>query len=549
MKRISNQYNLNESWRLHKDDSKSVHRFAEANLDKVAFYQPEIKKDDVIVQEFLLVFISERQLKYMQKKKNFRVICVDATHNVGAKKKMATIMTVDEDEEGVALAFCFCDSESAATMQMFFDAVKKKIGFKIETSTFLSDDANAFYNAWCAVMSTTKPVHKRLCAWHVNKNWIAYLNQVSNEAIEPEELDKFGNPITKRSKCKSKLFSLRCELDINVLGTKMENFLEFLKSDEDYKKFGDYFTKTYAKRVEQWAYAYLQIDGGYNTNMYLEAWHRVFKYKYLSGIEQHRLDYVIHQLIKFDEDEKEEELRRKNFVVRSNKKSSNVLKCHKRAHEQSKQLIYNIKTIHCPEEDGVAKFVFENLKQPITVTQHMDDSLHKCIYTCRDCNTCPHRFSCSFSEHRIRRNYCVHLCALGLDKKLLFGFSKMETNQDLSIDYGDCGGYETDDAPEIKEMQMSEMTSKETPKTVQEKLSALEKINLLTKQIQAEAIHAVTSQPDREEEFCEYMTTFLKTLKQAKRSNINQIAQFENKKGKRKAIENQIRRSPKKKKH
>ena len=84
---------------------------------------------------------------------------------------MATLMNVDEDEEGVALAFCICDSKSTSTMQKFFAAVRDEVGFKIKTDCFLTDDANAFFNAWCAEMtettSDTQP-QKRLCAWHVN---------------------------------------------------------------------------------------------------------------------------------------------------------------------------------------------------------------------------------------------------------------------------------------------------------------------------------------------------------------------------------------------
>ena len=133
-------------------------------------------------------------MKYLQSKRKFRVICTDSTHNIAAKKKLATLMTVDEDEEGVALAFCICDSESTPTMQTFFASVRDKIGFKIKADYFLTDNANAFFNAWCAEMvADTKP-HKRLCAWHVNQNWNTHLGQVPNGPIEPVQLKKEGKP-------------------------------------------------------------------------------------------------------------------------------------------------------------------------------------------------------------------------------------------------------------------------------------------------------------------------------------------------------------------
>ena len=174
---------------------------------------------------------------------------------------MATLMTVDEDEEGVALAFCICQSESTITMKAFFAAVEKKIGFQNKTDTFLTDDANA---------GSEQP-QKRLCAWHVNKNWIAILAQIPNEPLEPKKFDKSGEAITKRSHCKSRRFSLRVELDEEVFKTKLTEFLKLLNEDTAYAKFREYFVKTYESRVKQWAYAYLSAYGGYNTNMYLES--------------------------------------------------------------------------------------------------------------------------------------------------------------------------------------------------------------------------------------------------------------------------------------
>lgn len=164
LKNISTKFGLKDFWRAHSEDAKSVHLFVEQNPDKVIFYQHEVKEGDQVVQEFVLVFQTQRQVDFIKKQGKLRVICADSTHNIAGKKKMATIMTVNDDEEGVSLAFCFCNSESTEAMQVFFAAVRKNLGFPIETDIFLSDDANAFYNAWCAEMVTDKPPQKRLCA-------------------------------------------------------------------------------------------------------------------------------------------------------------------------------------------------------------------------------------------------------------------------------------------------------------------------------------------------------------------------------------------------
>lgn len=211
------------------------------------------------------------------------------------------------------------------------------------------------------------------------------------------------------------LFSLRSELDLNVFKTKMDEFDKLLEGDSAYDKFKDYFNHTYKKRVEQWAYAYLPLYGGYNTNMYLESWHSGFKRCYLNGVQQRRLDFVLNQLIKFDQDELEEKIRR-NVFGRRNKRSVKVLKCHKVAVEQTKQLKYSIKREI--SEHGVIQFFFENEKTQVVVTEITADHNHKCIYTCPGCHTCIHRYLCSCKERRVRRNYCHHLCAIGQDKNL-----------------------------------------------------------------------------------------------------------------------------------
>ena len=87
LKRIANRYRLNHAWRSHSEDAKSVHLFVQQNPDLVLFYQPEVKNGDETPKEFILVLMTERQVKYIQDKRQFRVICVDTTHNVGSKKR------------------------------------------------------------------------------------------------------------------------------------------------------------------------------------------------------------------------------------------------------------------------------------------------------------------------------------------------------------------------------------------------------------------------------------------------------------------------------
>ena len=348
---------------------------------------------------------------------------------------------------------------------------------------------------------------------------------------------------------------MRQELDPDVFETKMTNFLQFLESDSDHHKFKDYFKRTYVCRSSEWAYAHLPMYGGYNTNMYLESWHAEFKHNYLNGIPQRRLDFVLHQLKQFDKDEQEEEIRRSIFGRRRNKRSAKVLKCHKLADKEQKEHKYNIK---CgPLEDGQPSFVFTNEKTPSVMTN---------VYIHVRNVTCIHRHLCSCEDRRIRRDYCVHLCAMGQHKRLLLDFDQRENQEakqpeeafDLGeMEFGfdvsdDLGGYQTDDAPEI-EATLNEIGHHSKlvkiacqPEQTTHQPTSLEKASNLIKEIQVEVIHALKVQPDRSQEFLDQLKQFHKRFKMMKYSNINEISEFETEKSRKRTLEKQPRRSPRK---
>jgi hypothetical protein len=63
--------------------------------------------------------------------------------------------------------------------------------------------------------------------------------------------------------------------------SEVDNASEFLK----------YFKHDWVPRRRNWAY-YYRAGLGINTNMFVEAFHRVFKYNYLNGKHNKRGMYV-----------------------------------------------------------------------------------------------------------------------------------------------------------------------------------------------------------------------------------------------------------------
>ena len=79
-----------------------------------------------------------------------------------------------------------------------------------------------------------------------------------------------------------------------------ETITELSKSS-DTASFAKYFATHYAHNKEQWAACY-RMDAFLNTNMYMEAFHRVLKYIYMKGRVNKRLDKCLHILLKLARD-------------------------------------------------------------------------------------------------------------------------------------------------------------------------------------------------------------------------------------------------------
>lgn len=213
--------------------------------------------------------------------------------------------------------------------------------------------------------------------------------------------------------------------------------------------------------------------------------------------------------------------------------------------------------VECSDNEKLRQFVFKNEKPPIVVTQIQEDPLHQCIYLCPDCKTCFHNFICSCEEHRVRRNYCHHLCAVGMDKKLRFQFYETNDNSfsspDFNDDFGCQDGYETDEADETQQIEQAQqrkklLTESQPTAQVSTKELGVDDINKAAQDYHVLAIHAVSDQPHRIKEFHDLMMEAINKFKLHTNSNIDQISAFEVEKTRKRIIESQTRLSQKKSK-
>ena len=90
-------------------------------------------------------------------------------------------------------------------------------------------------------------------------------------------------------------------IDNNLFQDYLDDLLSRLMSSSQTNKFGAYFQKYYVPKKDLWAYC-KRLGYGINTNMHVEAFHRVLKYKYLGGKYNRRVDTCLITLMKYNRD-------------------------------------------------------------------------------------------------------------------------------------------------------------------------------------------------------------------------------------------------------
>jgi len=92
------------------------------------------------------------------------------------------------------------------------------------------------------------------------KNWSKNLSKIHSQE--------------KKSMVYKTLKSLKYETDKNKFYLELTKVIEDLKNYTDTADFGQYFASNYSSRVEKWSF-FNRRHVGINTNMYLEALHKI----------------------------------------------------------------------------------------------------------------------------------------------------------------------------------------------------------------------------------------------------------------------------------
>lgn len=241
--------------------------------------------------------------------------------------------------------------------------------------------------------------HTLLCTWHVDKNFRKNLTLV-NGTVELK---------SQVYKC---IRTLLQETSQEVFYELLPKAIDQLLNNENTKRFGQYFIKEYASRHAMWSYAF-RTGCGINTNMKLEAMHRVLKDIYMKGLKGKRLDTLIAILLKMSQ-----RSLFKRLTQLMMEKDTHTLRSIRERHSKGKSLA-NAENV-CSLIDGSFTVNSESnstLKYSVTISKK-DPCNCKLIYP--SCNVCLHKYSCSCTDYTISSQFCKHIhavCIFALQNK------------------------------------------------------------------------------------------------------------------------------------
>eukprot|EP00111_Clytia_hemisphaerica_P013742 TCONS_00040434-protein len=336
-----------------------------------------------------MIVIQTDHQKYLANEFSKNGVCCDSTHKTnGYDFSLNTLLVVDEFGEGQPIAWCLTNHETYEFISFFFEHVKRNNG-NMTPAWFMSDLASQYHEAFENVFQIT--VRWLWCTWHVDRAWKAALIVVKDLELQAELYKMFRTILEETNEDEF----LRLE---GVMATKLES----LKSRHDTKDLANYFESSWRRKRRNWGYAY-RLGDGINTNMFVEAFHRVFKYQYLNGKQNKRLDKAVFNLVKYSRNSVFHRLIK--LTKGKNTYRSDVIYDR---HKRSLTMATEVNQIN----DNKWSIVSENHKTKryeIKLVQKDKCREATCRLMCTDCQFCIHQYTCTCIDSLMNSLSCKHV--------------------------------------------------------------------------------------------------------------------------------------------
>ena len=139
-----------------------------------------------------------------------------------------------------------------------------------------------------------------------------------------------------------------------------------------------------------------------NTNMYVEAFHRVLKHLYLKGKINKRVDRCAFVLLKLARDKGFERI-----VKLEKGKNSGRINTIKQRHQSSKKLLTS--SVQATDQYLSWKVTSADSKAEYHIHQTNKECPHNCSLKRADCNICVHIYYCDCPDALIKGTICKHI--------------------------------------------------------------------------------------------------------------------------------------------
>ena len=391
-------YNIGKAFGLeniqrHANDQDSVlawiQEWEESDENPVIYYklQGDVDESVQLEKDDFMIVVQANYQKHMMESFGSRGICCDTTHGTtGYDFKLNSLLVLDEFEEGIPVAFCLSNRDNFHFMKVFFQTIKDSTG-PVSPCWFMSDTATQFFEAFSLVNECTPK--QFICTWHVDKAWKEELRQkIKNFEVQG---------IVYKS-----LRTILEQTDQLVFEDYLAELNKRLKSSQETKAFGEYFFTYWVPKKTQWGYAY-RTGAGINTNMLCEAFHRVFKYKYLKGKFNKRVDKCLVNLIKFNRDKVFQ-----RFSKLTKGKYTSRMRFINDSHKASLRMPFT----KMQNTGDATKFIIQsedgNRNYDVGKVAGKCSSTN-CRMTCVECNICSHQYTCNCTDFLLRSNICKHI--------------------------------------------------------------------------------------------------------------------------------------------
>ena len=381
LRNIKRQYNI-DCKQKDSDDANSVLYWVEEMQGEK--YNPvicfkrqgeEYEEQGVDKNDFLFGLQTEFQ-KDMFRKYATKLVCVDTTHGTTAYDfQLITVLVIDDYDEGIPVGWLISNRESADVLRVFFRSIRNKCG-DIQTEIFMSDDAEAYHNAWVSVFA--RPDKKLLCSWHVDRSWRRKLNELIKDKEQVAEVY-------------AALKSLQNEISETGFRRSLQQFIAWLRGVS--QAMASYIEREYASRPREWATCF-RIGTRTNTNMFIESFHRTLKEVYLERKQNRRVDHLLFTLRKIARDKAYEQWIKaeKGKVTVGQRESS---KRHKQAESMASDSVQRQDA-----EYWQVKSTADNSK--VYHVRKTGTSDCNCLLRCSLCSACVHVFECTCLDYAIR---------------------------------------------------------------------------------------------------------------------------------------------------